>query len=204
MHPYSIDSGERKKIYGILGIISVLVSWAIIHYLPLNLSFPWFISAPTTPFAVYLLLYSFFNRWGWKWKIIRSVTPTRVPNLEGKWTGYIKSSFDEHDTKSGIELEIKQRWTNMELKMETDTSSSYSYAASIRTDEFQDTFLNYTYQNKPEPDANADMEKHEGTAVLTFKDGSKPSLDGYYFTGRGRGTYGKICLEKEDGKADSV
>ena len=197
MHPYSIDSGERKKIYGTLGIISVLVSWGIVHYLPLDAIVPWFISAPTAPFAVYLLLYEYFNRWGWKKNLLRTLTQTKVPNIEGEWSGHITSSYDAHESKNEITLKIKQNWTRIEIKMETEESTSYSQIASILTDVSQDTFLNYYYQNKPEPDASPDMGKHEGTAMLTYKNGNKLKLEGYYFTGRDRETYGKVYLEKE-------
>lgn len=53
--------------------------------------------------------------------------------------------------------------------------------------------LLYIYDNKPSPTAINAMEPHEGTAALTYFE-DKRLLDGSYYTGRSRQSYGKIMF----------
>lgn len=198
MHPYSIDSEERRRALGILGIISVVIAYAV--YLTLNaiqITTPWYISLPS-PLAVYAPLFYALDRYLWKIPAVRWILRLQSPDLNGEWDGEIRSSYHNHNNSISASMEVYQTWSTIEVILRAEESNSYSYSAAIRTDQSNETFFTYSYSNEPEPDANPGMEIHLGTAHLTIRDGddSDLSLTGRYYTGRGRNTYGKMQFER--------
>ncbi len=197
IHRYSIDSGSRKRASGILGVISVLISYFLYHYLYQFVftyvgSYVWLISAPT-PLAVYYLLHRFFDKWGWKIGFIRFILQIKIPNLNGEWKGRISSSYNNFRDKEAT-FQINQTWTSIEIIYRGRDSVSRSKTASIMVDRSQDKFLSYNYVNEPSGSAPESMSKHEGTALLTLIDDNK--LKGRYYTGRDRRNHGEIELNK--------
>ena len=59
--------------------------------------------------------------------------------------------------------------------------------------------LHYIYDNHPKSAAPGSMERHEGTAALTYFE-EKRLLEGSYYTGRGRQTFGNMTFFYEKPK----
>lgn len=115
-------------------------------------------------------------------------------NLNGIYKGELVSSYNR-GTRIPITVEIVQDWTKMVVytTMGTGTSDSYSYMASQFDVDGKSTRLTYSYTNQPfSAIADPDMQPHDGTANLVFRNERK--IKGTYFNARKR--MGTIELKK--------
>lgn len=200
-HPYATDSTERKSVMFWLAIISVVICYGIYFYLERKqVSLSYWVSAPSV-FGVFGLLYLIFNEWLWKWNLLHKIRLVNVPVLDGKWEGYLKSSFDNYQSEKQITISIYQSWTEVLIVLETDSSSSYSSTASIITINPHCFTLTYEYVNTPTPAALETMHMHIGTTTLEYKQHSKEMV-GCYYSGRDRKNVGDIKLKRIGNKKD--
>ena len=140
MHSYSIDYNIRGKILLALFIISILLSTLLTSILGDTLSnigaclktIEWltefthmleklgitfnFIGTPTL-FGIIYWIYSNFV-----WKIPLLIKIHGIPNLNGKWVGTLKSSYN--DNTISMEMEVRQTWNKISFcSMFPDTDS---------------------------------------------------------------------------------
>ena len=196
MHPYAVDSAERKNfayLFAILSISLILVIQQVLVYF--SISLPWFICIPS-PFVVFRTLWFFFDSYFWKFPMFYSVGLVKTPNLSGEWYGNLQSSYDKYHTTHQISLEIHQNWTNISLFLHSNTSSSKSEVASIYINNPTGPVVNYQYQNDPNPKTPRSMHIHRGTTSLRYN-ASKNTLEGSYYTDGKRKNSGKIRLERD-------
>ena len=199
MHGYSTDSGERRVVPLLLASAAITLAWASSKILAvMHLSLPWWVDAPST-LGFYGALYTLFDRNLWKNRLLRKVGLVRVPNLTGRWHGYLISSFDGHVKRRDLMINIFQSWTQIAVFLTTKTSISRSCAAVIQVDEPAGLALISQYQNQPLANATRTMHMHFGTAMLRMSDDD--SLTGDYYAGRDRRTFGRICCRKEHSTA---
>jgi hypothetical protein len=194
MHTYSIDTQERKNILLFLAIISIILSWSF--YKVLNnyqIVLPWWAESPSVLFF-YGVLFTIFDKWAWK--IFRKIGFVKTPDLNGKWKGYLKSSFDEHSSEVKATLEIFQDWTRIKIILTTEQSSSYSESASFVIEIPEGKYLSYQYINEPKPDAVKTMSIHRGTARLLFNE-KENTFIGEYYSGRDRQNFGSLYFKRE-------
>ena len=152
-----------------------------------------FRSAPSVV-GFYGGLYKLFDRYCWRWGLLRSIGIVNVPTLDGCWTGFVRSSHDGHDEKHLVSVQIRQDWTQMQITLKGQFSQSYSFLAAVLTHAPEGVVLAYEYRNEPIPNATDTMQMHYGTARLTM---SPPGvMQGFYYTGRGRQNYGYIRLSR--------
>ncbi|WP_438267084.1 hypothetical protein [Haladaptatus salinisoli] len=170
---------------------------------------------PTSPLTwgvVFGLIFKGFNSRAWNWDIFRDIELVKVPDFNGKWTGYYatssqdvpQSKIKQDCTVEGdltpvkAELDIKQDWRNICVHFDPVTSSSSdSCAASILTQDGYWPSLTYQYKNEPYPESDEDMKTHDGTADLDLKqEDGKQVLEGHYYTGSSRESYGKLRFER--------
>lgn len=193
-HAYSTDSEERIRIPFILAVIGILLAWGFHGFL--GQIVPWWIDAPSV-IGFYGILVGIFEKNLWKIPFLKKVGLVKIPNLNGEWTGHIRSSFDSFKQEYLVRVSIYQSWSNILISLETDKSKSRSVTTSILVKDPRGSLLFYGYQNNPQLDAVGTMNIHYGTAQLTFSvKGGADILAGDYFTGRGRGNYGEIYLER--------
>lgn len=149
------------------------------------------------PFSVaglFGLLYFMFDRFIWKWHLLRRLDIVTIPDLNGAWSGEIESSHDQGSQPLQVSVVISQRWSKILVELETEESHSKSVAASFLTSYSSSPELVYAYVNEPKPNAQKSMEMHKGTARLVF---TGQALEGDYYTGRGRVTVGSIRLTRK-------
>ncbi len=195
MHTYSIDTQERKNILLILAIASIVFSWGfykIIGYYQISL--PWWAESPSVLFF-YGLLFVVFDKWLWRY--FRRINFIKTPNLNGVWNGNLKSSFDNHSAEVKATLKIFQTWTRIKILLSTDQSSSHSESASIVIDAPEGKYLSYQYINDPKTNTIETMSIHRGTVRLIF-DEKKKSLEGEYYSGRGRQNFGSLYFVQDN------
>jgi len=195
MHPYTTDSSERRFIPLYIAIVSILFAWGLNRLFNfIQLTAPWWVDAPSVV-GLYGLLYTLFDKYLWRFRILRTVVIVKIPNLNGTWNGYVASSFDKHATKHNATIRIYQNWTRIIISLETNYSKSSSLIAAIVTENPSGTILCYEYVNEPKPNAKSTMHTHRGTARLILKSDGKV-LEGEYYTGRDRQNFGILRFER--------
>jgi hypothetical protein len=195
MHGYSTDSGERKIVPLVLAFAAIALAWLFSTILTvMHLSLPWWVESPST-LGFYGTLYALFDRKLWRNRFVRKLGLVRVPNLTGRWRGYLLSSFDGHQKRRNLMINIWQTWTQISVFLATETSISCSCAAVIQVDDPDGLSLTYQYQNQPLANAMRTMHMHYGTAVLRLS--NEDNLSGDYYAGRDRRTFGRICCWRE-------
>lgn len=204
MHPYGIDTNERRWVFIILVPISFWLSWTLLKLvsmlpfaIPSNLDW---IFDPGSAAACFLGLTWLMDNFGWKWNWFRKSGIVKTPDLNGVWEGAILSSYFNFDPEKKIAFtaRIKQDWTRCQVQIEVPRSSgSTSQSASMFLDRIHPRII-YTYVNNPDPSNVATMETHFGTAELDyFETGTVARLKGRYYNGRGRGTLGEMEMVRK-------
>ena len=192
MHSYELDG--RGKIAIVLAAASVLLVWlsdVILRYLGIEPR--WWLSLPSFG-GIYGALLWLFDHYLWRWGVLGKIGLARVPNLNGQWTGEVRSSYVPDGAILSVRVLIRQRWSKLAIRLEATQSRSDSILARLRTGDVVHPTLDYMYVNEPSPDALETMHAHRGTAMLELKDGV---LEGEYYTGRGRQEIGTIHLRRE-------
>jgi len=198
MHGYSTDSYERRFVPLLLAALGIVLAWATAKLIAaVHLSVPWWLDAPSS-LAFYGALYALFDKRFWHMAVVRKLGLSRMPNLAGRWRGFLVSSFDAHEKHHEVMLQIFQSWTQISIFLTTGTSISRSCAAVIQVGDPEGVTLIYQYQNQPLSYAMRTMHMHYGTAMLTLSDGD--SLSGDYYAGRDRRTYGRICCWRDENR----
>jgi len=197
MHGYSTDSDERRVVPLLLAFLAISLAWLSSKLLVMiHLPVPWWVDAPSL-MAFYGVLYTFFDRYLWRNGLVSKLGLVRIPNLAGRWHGYLISSFDGHAKRHDLMINIFQSWTQITVFLTTATSMSRSSAAMIQVEDPEGVALIYQYQNQPLADAIGTMHMHYGTAMLRVSDDG--CLAGDYYAGRDRRTFGRICCRRQLG-----
>jgi len=188
----------RIFAFAILGLAFVV--YATIFILTQNLDsidFHKAITHVSTTISINIIIWMIFIAWAWKLKIFYPwLVP--FPNLSGDWEGTIKSNWKEKELEPiPIDVSITQNFFNVQVKIKTKESKSYSIGASFDIDNergFQQLF--YTYLNTPKAGVRERSEIHYGSTILNFDGFKVTKMDGEYWTDRE--TTGEITLTKKN------
>jgi hypothetical protein len=197
VHPYATDSGERTTIPILLGALALgaayllgkLIAW-------LNWQNLWWLDLPGV-WGFYVVFLWLFDRWVWRWDLLRTVGLVKVPDLNGKWKGIGVSSFKEEEKlkEYNVEVDFRQRWRSLCVFLDTETSRSQSVIAGFLISDKRNPLLSYEYQNDPRPHSAKTMRPHRGMTRLELV--APTILDGEYYTGSpDKQNYGSLRLEK--------
>jgi len=195
MHGYSTDSNERRVVPFLLAALAIALAWMTSRLLAAtHFSVPWWVGAPSS-MGFYGALYTLFDKHVWRNRFIRKLGLVRVPNLTGRWRGYLTSSFDAHVKQREVKIQIFQTWTQISIILSTATSLSRSCVGAIQVADPDYITLIYQYENQPQASALKMMHMHYGTAMLRISNGS--FLIGDYYAGPDRGTFGRILCRRQ-------
>jgi hypothetical protein len=214
MHTYSTDNDLRPKVYGVLALLAYGIT-ILVELVTTTLS-------TVLPFAVgfvvswglaFTVVWKIHDRWFWKTRIARALGFTRVPNLNGKWEGWIVTSYEgdiddqalhpdnapsEDGQKMKAWLDIDQTWRKINVHFETTQTPSDSNGATMLTEKGKWPSLSYQYENPGSPLVEG-LDMHFGTASLEYRDeGDRETLEGLYYTGPGRDNNGLMYFEQVD------
>ena len=194
MHDYAIDSRERVFVVRILFMASALVAGVAAMLMPADLvPMRWLLPLPSIA-LVFGVSYWAFDNWLWRWGFLRTMRLVSVPDLRGAWTGTVASSYTEFETELPVTVAIEQTWTKLAVRLNAAESRSWSVTASVLTKSPEGLTLTYLFDNEPNPEAVGTMQRFRGTTVLVETDPDR--LEGHYYTGRGRATYGSLKLRR--------
>ena len=195
MHDYAIDSRERVLVVRILFMTSALLSGIAAALIPSDLlQMRWLLPIPSIA-LVFGVSYWAFDNWLWRWQFPSVLRLISVPDLRGAWTGTIASSYTDFKRAQPVTVTIEQTWTKMVVRLNAAESRSWSLTASVLTNAPEGLVLTYLFDNEPEAESDRTMERFRGTTVLVRT--ATDRLEGYYYTGRGRGTHGSLKLRRE-------
>ena len=195
MHDYAIDSRERVFVVRILFTASALVSAIAAVLIPSDLlPIRWLLPIPSIA-LVFGVSYWAFDNWLWRWRFLRFLRLISVPDLRGIWTGTIASSYTGFEKTQPVTVTIEQTWTKIVVRLNAAESRSWSITASILTNSPEGLVLTYLFDNDPEAKSAITMQRFRGTTVLVNTEPDR--LEGHYYTGRGRETYGALKLRRQ-------
>jgi SMODS-associating 2TM, beta-strand rich effector domain len=187
----------RIFAFAILGLASG--TYIVLFLLTQNLDSIDFNKALThisTTISINIIIWILFIKWGWKWKIFYPwLVP--FPDLSGDWIGTIKSNWKDKQLEpipTGVS--INQTFFNIQVRIKTIESRSYSIGASFDIDKdrgFQQLF--YSYLNTPKPGVRERSEIHYGSTLLNFEGFKVSKMEGEYWTSRE--TTGEIELARK-------
>lgn len=191
LHSYELEG--RGKATVALGVLSVLLVWV----LDVGLDFfkvepQWWVSVPSFA-GFYSVLYWLFDNHVWRWRLWWNLGLLRVPDLSGEWVGTVNSSYGPNGSTHPVSISIIQKWSKLLVRFETEQSRSYSVSGTLKINDVINPELSYLYMNQPKSLAPESMEIHKGTSTLELKGNV---LEGEYYTGRGRRTFGSMRLTK--------
>lgn len=201
MHPYAIDSDERRVCTIVLLVVSVLLQEVVLRILPAVNLVPSivrdFIFDPASAGAILAALLAAYNRW--LWKLASRLHISGIPNLNGVWEGIGISSYGgAPGVQFPVTITIKQSWTSIVVELTTRQSRSRSDSASLLLNRGADPMLVYTYWNAPSMKGLPTMQAHPGTTQLDLRNcGFDRLLEGTYYSGRGRGNFGNLRVKQQ-------
>ena len=194
MHSYSSDHAERRRVFLTIVALSALAAYLLHLLLSLTTSSVlWWVDVPSV-LGFFGLIQTVFDKSLWRMAPVRRLLCITIPDLNGTWKGTLVSSYDNHESPTEAKLTVAQNWTSILISLETATSISHSRVAGFVQD--QPTCLSLTYEYLCEPLAGAigTMHTHRGTGELCIKAGGL--LEGEYYTGRDRQTYGSLHFRR--------
>ncbi len=190
LHSYELEG--RGRVTVALVVVSILLVWLLDVALDVaNFDPQWWLSVPSFG-GFYAALYWLFDNHVWRWRLWMNLGLLKVPDLNGKWAGYVESSYGNGSTHE-VAISIIQKWSKLSIRFETEQSRSHSISGTLTVVDLPNPELSYLYVNQPKALAPSSMEMHKGTASLELKGGV---LEGEYYTGRGRMTSGSITLTR--------
>jgi hypothetical protein len=189
MHPYSTDE-SRVSVYAGIAVGAVVLSWAIVAVTSPFHWPQWLVSAPSMA-ATFSLLYRWFDRVLWRWRLFHTLGVVGVADLSGVYVGTLVSTYKGEDGRPiqrEVMLSVRQTWTRIAIEMTVSSGSSSSVSVSALgavTNDGNAACMTYLYHNRVNPAiADADMGDHDGAADLRiYSDGL---FKGRYFNSRPR------------------
>jgi hypothetical protein len=160
-----------------------------------NINLPFYIEIPS-PIAIYGLLFCLFEKHLWKYSIFKKLGIIIGDDLNGKWTGTVRSSYDKFEKNYSANFNIKQSATQIKINGLFNNSKSTSIHENFGKSEIDnEVALFYFFRNEPNYDAKETMAMHEGVVKLIYNK-TEDTLVGYYYSGRDRNNHGTINVRR--------
>ena len=209
MHSYATSSNERFNVHKWLAFLSVLLA------LTLNYGFDRLVGSrvvyvswllgPSSMLGTWALCYVVYDRWLWRFRLLGRQPLSAIPDLNGTWKGEIVSDTRKPGAQVPAVLNIKQTWSRIRVKFESEGSVSFSRMAMINVVGSLEEGLNYEFSNEPrvsvivgdaEQTATGMSLALRGTVLLSYS-AKKHRLEGDYYTvGYGEQRLGNVCYTR--------
>lgn len=184
-----------RQIKYLIFILSAL--WAII-LLAQGVAVPLSFFRPLNYVVLAALVIIFaFDKWMWKWRLIRLIFSITTPDLIGTWKGTLLSNWVNPATENSTPpinayLVVTQTYSSINIKLLTRESSSDLLNGTI--DENKGVYrLLGIYLNEPRMSVRDRSQIHFGSIAISVHEGNPPRLEGKYWTDRG--TKGEMLFE---------
>lgn len=170
---------------GVLGVIAIdlVFGW-------LNYSRPLWVEIPGS-LAIAGVLFSLFDKYFWSWGIFRRLGIIDFPDLRGRWTGELVSSYEDGEKTTSAALEIRQSASSTVISLYTEQSRSTSTVVTHGKAGDEQDAITYAYRNQRKALSPDTMQSHFGSADLRYYPDIQ-ELRGEYFTSGERRTHGTL------------
>ncbi|GAA0786759.1 MULTISPECIES: hypothetical protein [Pseudomonadati] len=153
-------------------------------------------------------------KWGWKaiWHIPKLgdlLDKNVCPNLNGKWSGHVVSSFKDEQgnpIEKQVEMEIKADFIGFDIRLKS--LDNYQRSTVVQSEIYKDPrdgnfYVSYIFESIVPKPLSTDDSKFDGAAKLSVCfEANKISLVGTYWTNRAwqrdNSTAGYITLRREN------
>ena len=194
MHPYSINSHERRSLPFYLAGVSILFAFGLKYLVDI----PDWLPIPSV-FAAYGVSYTLFDKVLWKLNILRKIGLIKTPDLNGTWKMVTTSSLNNHTIEYIGRLKIEQTWTHISLYFEGSNATSSSKISWITITNNSIYTLEWQYLSKRKPEFAEDEYMHYGITKVQSDgfDIVDDCMEGDYYTDRSRDKYGRVKVIRE-------
>jgi SMODS-associating 2TM, beta-strand rich effector domain len=187
MVEYSLDTDVRVKVHFLLAAASIVLCYFAYSAMTPSASDVAKLGKISSAFVVFGLLLWSFDRFIWRWPVVRMLHG--VPDLNGHWQGTIVRGDAPSDVRQ-IQAVITQNWHNIAVEVTAEHSRSSVKTAAILTKGATKQIL-YSYSKEP---INAATGRF-GEGFQQLKLVEKDKLSGAYFSTRLRG--GETTLARQ-------
>lgn len=175
---------------GLIGVLAIDAGFGLFNFDP-----PLWVEVPSI-LGIAGVLFSLFDKYFWSWGIFRRLGIIDIPDVRGRWTGVLKSSYEESVGPIPAALEIRQTASSIVINLYTEQSRSTSMVVTLRKAADGQDAISYTYRNRPKVSTPDTMQVHFGSADLRYHPDIS-QLRGEYFTSRERQTHGTMSFDFE-------
>lgn len=195
-----LSKTSHKIIFlGVIPILSIGFALGLNTLLQEYISPPWiFLIDGAGVLGMYTFLFRVFNDSLWQIFPQGMLTIVDVPNLNGTWTGELRSSFDNNAIPYKVRVEVVQSFSTIKVFAYFQRSWSYSIVADFYKESDGRQVLHYVYKNDPRNNAVSTMHGHYGVGKHEFlKDKDVMECSYYNEPPRDRGWYGSFNVKRK-------
>lgn len=166
---------------GIMPLLSLFIAWLFSILLP---NLPFWVDT-LSPLYIYGLIYLLFDRYLWRLRIFATLGIVSTPNLNGRWKGKQRSSYQENgeNVETNGYLEIEQTFSSVSVKSYYEKSKSES-AVGAFTKLNSEIYLFYVYDNDPNTLKRGNMQQHKGSGKIRYLPRDN-RIEGFYWNSIG-------------------
>lgn len=142
-----------------------------------------------------LVVMGIFNKYLWHFKIIKGLLSIDVPFIEGRWEGYILSTYTQHKKKHTIAIEFSQSLTGLHVWYYDGNAITHSMISDIILDaDGGPPRVLCIYDNNPIVNRDTGLTRHIGVMEM-FVLANEDKIEGTYFNNPvQKNTYGEIHI----------
>ncbi|MHB9131154.1 MAG: Cap15 family cyclic dinucleotide receptor domain-containing protein [Armatimonadota bacterium] len=142
------------------------------------------------------LCISIINTYVWRLRLFRKLVGIKTPCIIGRWEGYIKSTYTNHEIEHKAVVEIWQTLNRIYVWYYDQNAITNSLVADLTLDAEGGPMKIYcVYRNQPIRTDDKNLQVHHGVMELFVDDDSKKIHGIYYNNPFQRSTYGEMHLE---------
>lgn len=137
-----------------------------------------------------------FNKYIWKFGLIRKLFAIELPYIEGRWEGTLLSTYTQHKKKHKIVIEFNQTLTRTSVWYYDENAVTHSVIAdTVLDEEGGPAKVLCIYDNNPIINRDKNLLRHIGVMEL-FVLADENRIKGTYFNNPiQRNTYGEIDIK---------
>ncbi len=163
-----------------------------------------FVSAILSSGSVAVGVIAGIQRFGWRFRVVRSLFGDLDPYVGGRWSGSLRSSFSDFLVEVPIVLEIQHRATCINVAYYDQWATSESVVAGFEAraivDEHAHGRLFVVYHNVPTVRRFENFHDHYGVMDLRVSRDGMQIWGRYFNDPTERQTTGELVLHREGGK----
>ncbi|MBI2309634.1 hypothetical protein HYU89_01930 [Candidatus Collierbacteria bacterium] len=166
---------------GVMPLLSLLIAWLFSKILP---SLPYWVDT-LSPIYGYGLIYLLFDRYLWRCPIFTAFGIVSIPNLNRRWKGKQRSSYQENGKNVEVKgcLEIEQTFSSVLVRGYYEKSKSESVVCAF-TKLNSEIYLFYAYDNDPNTLKCGTMQQHKGSGKIRYLPADN-RIEGFYWNSIG-------------------